>query len=193
MTKPLATVLLVAAAFGVAPGTRAQDAVLEAFVGCTSPPLEELVRQRDELGRISSSPLAKESEKVRRSGTELRFERPLRSLGLDLRGYRQETTTFKQDEIWGWRWGFVIAAKPRQVAFALDRRIKRPGLSQYGFFKEGERWRAGLGGEKTSQWRQLIVAPLDDGTSLLTCELSKSYYDGFAGLPDVSKLADPPD
>lgn len=130
MTKPLANLLLVAAAFGVAPGAQAQDAVLEAFLGCTSPPLEELVRQRDKLGRISSSPLAKESEKVRRSGTEFRFERPLRSLGLDLRGYRQATTTFDTGQVWSWQWGFVIAAKPRQVAFALDRRVKKPGLSQ---------------------------------------------------------------
>ena len=151
------------------------------------------MRERGQLGHISSSPLTKEREEIRTSGTEFRFERPLRSFSLDLVGYRQETTTFRQDEVWGWHWGFVVAAKPRQVAFALDRRIKTVRLSQYGFRQEGPSWRAGLGGEKTGRWRQLIVRALDDKTSLLTCEVTRSTYDGFAGLPDVAKLAEPPD
>lgn len=177
---------ILAALFGLVGSGQAQAGIIETFLRCDAEVFAALEGEHAAFGRISVSPLQDELPRWFKGGSEAIFERPLRGFGFRFERYRQATDP---EPLQSWYWGFVVAAKPRQVAFAIDPYLRRQRISEAGFQREGQDyWRAGIGAPKSGRWRELMIWPLEGGKSFLACHARKELYQNFGGLPVIETL-----
>ena len=183
------------ASFVMAAPARADVSLVKAFVQCSNEFFDVIKSERAALGQISIGTFKTGSEGP--PGSEVIFNKPLTEFGLSFTKYRQ-FPTHSVSNLTFWIWGLVVAAKPRDVAWALDPYMKREGISREGIHpnppNQVMHWMAGIGMEKiVSQsgvgWRRLMIAPLDDGkSSFVTCQVMSDDYPGFHGVPDAADL-----
>jgi|GEM_PF-5810446 len=183
------------AGFVTAAPARADVSLVKAFVRCSNEFFDVIRSERATIGQVSIGTFETGGEGP--PGSEVVFSKPLTEFGLSFTKYRQFPTHSVRDHHF-WTWGLVVAAKPRNVAWALDPYMKREGISRQGIHPNSPDqvmdWVAGIGAEKViSQsgvgWRRLMISPLDGGkSSLVTCRVMSDDYPGFRGVPDATDL-----